>query len=106
METKNKITKEAESLVKTLNEYALTLKPELGDIEKRKSEIESILDSANLAQDRLLNFNPTINGDFQCPFCWIHNGKQTPIVPYSSDSDNIDIFRCRTCGFKVAVPID
>ena len=104
MKIADQLAQEAIEIANRLKARASALKPELLEIETRKAEIEAQLHAANLCHKRLSHFRPEIDGDFQCPSCWVRNEQPSPLIPTSSpDSD--DHFRCRTCHAEFSFSI-
>ena len=60
---------------------AAALKQELRKVEAHKRELETELQVANLAHQRLRGFVPTLGGKFQCPRCWIEYGTLSALRP-------------------------
>ena len=69
------------------------LKQQLSEIEQQKRDVEAKLDFAKLARSRLASFQIEISGHFQCPICWIIEGKRSNVRPISSGTST-DFFRC------------
>lgn len=74
-------------------ERALKRKPELQEIKMRQAQIEAQLESAHLCHQRARNFRPEIDGNLQCPGCWIRNEAEVALTPIPSDTKD-DRFRC------------
>ena len=83
-------------------ERALRFKPELQEIEMRKAQIEAQLESAHFCHQRARNFRPQIDGNFQCPGCWIRNEAEVALTPIPSDTKD-DLFRCGRCDQIVEI---
>ena len=60
------------------------------------------LESAHLCHQRVRNFRPLINGNLQCPGCWIRNETERALTPISSQMKD-DWFRCGVCGQTIEV---
>ena len=97
------LLKEALRIANKLKQNALALKPELQEIEDRKSEIEVALHSADVCHDRLSSFTPIIDGDLQCPLCWIRDSQNISMINISGGIDT-DIYECKICGYEIATP--
>jgi len=85
-------------------EQAVNLKPELQEIKLRQAQIEAQLESAHLCHQRIRNFRSEIDGNLQCPGCWIHNETEVALTPISSDAKD-DLFRCGRCGHAVEIQV-
>ena len=90
-------------IVDELQTRARALQPELEKIEARKREIETISHAANLSLKRLSSFQPEIDGNFQCPRCWVHHEARTSMLPVPG-TDTEDFFKCHVCHFKFSLP--
>ena len=97
------LLKEALRIANELKQNALALKPELQGIEDRKSEIELALHSADVCHDRLRSFTPFIDGDLQCPLCWIRDSQNVSLINVTGGVDT-DIYECKTCGYEIVTP--
>ena len=91
-------------LANDLLERALNLKPELQEIKLRQALIEAQLELAHLSHQRIRNFRSEIDGNLQCPGCWIRNETEVALTPISSDAKN-DLFRCGRCGHAVEIQV-
>ncbi len=65
------------------------------------AKADAAIKSADSAMDRLGRFDPIIDGDYQCPHCWIANETHSLLKPIPSDT-RIDQFRCETCGCEIS----
>jgi hypothetical protein len=79
MSTKDQVMQIAAEIVDELQTRARALQPELEKIKARKREIETISHAANLSLKRLSSFQPEIDGNLQCPRCWVHHMKREPL---------------------------
>ena len=78
---------------------------ELEKIKKRAAELEQIILSFSGSYERLLQFQPFINGDAQCPRCWVVNGIHTSLNAGVASNPRNDLYECRvhSCKFFVEV---
>ena len=83
-----KLVDEAKQIAADLQHQIAGIKGELAEVEHEKLNLEDKLHHANLAHDRLANFQPEIGGKFQCPHCWITVGKRAHLVTINSDNDH------------------
>ena len=75
---------------------------EIANKAKRDAETQAQLDAAQLAYQRLAQFEPVIGGTLQCPGCWIGYGSHAPLVAVPGVSPGApDVFRCSGCGFDL-----
>jgi hypothetical protein len=102
MSTKDQFMQIAAEIVDELQTRARALQPELENIEARKREIEALFHAANLPLKRLSSFQPEIDGNLQCPRCWVHHESRTSILPVPG-TDTEDFFKCHVCHFKFSL---
>jgi hypothetical protein len=93
----------ADQLIEIATELAMDAKDDVADlhrklsaIETAKVEIESRLQIANHALERLSSFVSMRGSDLQCPRCWITGEVIASLRPSSGNGDH-DKFRCETC---------
>ena len=79
-----------------------SLEAELAKIEAQKTAVEAKLRAASLGPERTYNFQPEIDGQLQCPRCFIAGELQSPLFPIPSQTKE-DNFSCRTCHFKFTI---
>lgn len=65
--------------------------------------------AAHLVQQRLLQFSPNFGPDWSCPDCFILRDTVSPLKAsdhgfVETGADNLDVFRCSSCGFEISVP--
>jgi len=63
------LKKIATELARSLNERASHLQAELAEVEAKKAHVEEQLKTARLGPQRLFNFKPVIDANFQCLSC-------------------------------------
>jgi DNA repair exonuclease SbcCD ATPase subunit len=93
----SELVQQAKILATSASSRAATLERDLAQIEKRKSELQTQLHAAHLAQKRLDRFVPELGGELQCPRCWIDHGNFASLRPVGGGTESHDIFRCNTC---------
>jgi hypothetical protein len=71
------------------------------DAQARTAQLKAKLDFANLAEDRLANFQAKIGADYQCPRCWIEQNSRAPLLPRRG-AEREDIFECRN-GHEISI---
>ena len=99
---KIQLTQVALQISNDIQERTLKLKNELAEMEQRKLLIEAHLSSAQAVRERSRNFRPEIDGDFQCPSCWVRNETEVSLATIPSDTKD-DLFRCGRCGLEVEI---
>ena len=103
MSTRDQVMQIATEIVDELQTRARALQPELENIKARKREIETLSQAANLSLKRLSSFRPEIDGNLQCPRCWVHHEVGTSMLPVPG-TDTEDFFKCHVCHFKFSLP--
>ncbi len=83
---------------------AKALESELRKIEGRKAQIEAQLEAAHLCSKRLSSFKPEIQGDLQCPRCFISREARSTLRPIPGTS-TADFFRCGSCEYELPIPL-
>jgi cell division septum initiation protein DivIVA len=80
------------------------LESQLREAEQRAAELKAAILLASGSEQRFLNFQPFLNGQFQCPRCWIANNIHTNL--HQVDNEGFDTVECRVsgCGFHAEVP--
>jgi hypothetical protein len=53
---------------------------------------------ASLAPQRLADFNVSVDSRYQCPKCWIYDGRQVGLEQITSTSPREETFECERCG--------
>jgi hypothetical protein len=71
------------------------------DAQARTAQLKAKLDFANLAEDRLANFQAKIGADYQCPRCWVEQNSRAPLFPRRG-AEREDIFECRN-GHELSI---
>lgn len=97
------LTKLAIEMVSDLKRRALSLQQEKFRIESRLRQIEAQNDTARLASQRLLNYEPAIGSQLACPSCWIQDEVRAALVPLPG-TDTEDRFECHRCKLEYEVP--
>ena len=97
------LAEEAAQIATRMNKRDADLQDELLKIEKRKAEIEAERNKTRLAPQRLLEFEPKIGVEYNCPSCWINNETRTPLS-YVADA-KFDHAYCGVCPFEIKLPL-
>ena len=94
----------ADQLIEIATELAMDAKDNLGDLQRKlsaietaKVEIETRLDTANRALERLSSFVSMQGSDLQCPRCWIINEVTASLRPANDGNSGHENFRCESC---------
>jgi hypothetical protein len=80
------------------------LKRELADMNEQKADIEARIHAAHLAHGRLATFQAEIDGNLQCPRCWIEHAREAPLAAIPS-TEGDESFRCHTCNLGLSMPL-
>jgi hypothetical protein len=85
-----------------VQERAAHLRQEYLKAQALALEKKSKFDLADGALERAMNFRPLIDGQFQCPLCWIEDGRESALHTLSGDGGD-DILGCEY-GHKHTFP--
>jgi hypothetical protein len=102
MTAEEHVTQLAEQLAAQSQSRARHLRAELLEAERKVSEIKAKLDAANLALKHLPSFQPMINGQFQCPRCWLDHELRSSLEN-KPGRHRVDPYDCSTCHFGMEV---
>jgi hypothetical protein len=91
----NGLMAEAETLADAFKSRYSELVNELNELLRRKSEKEALIEASQDAIERVKDFKPRINNEFQCPACYVYRKLESPIRPTPQAED---VFRCVTCA--------
>ena len=94
---KDRIEEIADDVATHLQSRQVTLDQEILDLEKRAAKLHAERDAIRLAPDRAANIQFSINGHFQCPWCWIERGSHTNLRAIGAADDGRDRFKCPKC---------
>ena len=86
----------AKELVEELRARRPFLEIELAELNKRKREVEAQLAAVPDADARYAKFESEIDGNLQCPRCWIYNKRNAIVRPELNKGNKV--FRCDDCG--------
>jgi hypothetical protein len=98
------IRKVAAEFAAFADQRTVYLKRELADMKEQKADIEGRIHAARLAHERLASFQPEIDGNLQCPRCWIEHARQSPLaaIPCTESEES---FRCHVCNLGLSIPL-
>jgi DNA-directed RNA polymerase subunit RPC12/RpoP len=71
-------------------------------LEERLAERKAARELARTAAMRGDQFAPELDGNYQCPICWVSNGIHADLTPIQSDTTD-DLFRCENCNRKIEI---
>jgi hypothetical protein len=58
--------------------------------------------ASELASQRVANFDSCIDGVFQCPRCWVEDGRRLRIVTVPSKAlGDLNTYHCFACNFEL-----
>jgi hypothetical protein len=103
MSIADELRKAAQEIADHATSRISELDRQIAEIEKKKKEIDADRVKARDSLKRLANYPVMLGGDYQCPLCWVGEGKMSPFRPVPS-SDRNDIFRCALCQFEQVIP--
>jgi hypothetical protein len=101
-----RIRKIASQMASDADNRAMGLKRQLAELEVQIVQVETQLNAANLAYERLTRFEPELSGSLQCPGCWIDHETRSDMgaIPAANPSKD-DAFRCHRCGLDLCFPL-
>ena len=56
---------------------------------------------SELCSERVSSFTPEIDGNLQCPRCWVTKETRTALTPKQGD-EHKDVFQCGVCQFSMS----
>ena len=72
---------------------------EIAELEEQLRQLRAQRDGQLDAQGRLNSYQPKVGDtDYQCPNCWIVDGKPALLKSIPFERPDQDIMRCPTCG--------
>jgi hypothetical protein len=105
MDAATALIEEAQRVASGADGRARDLQSELDDIEAKKLAVDAELKRAKGEVERLLNYQPCIGRDFQCPRCWVRDEIRSPLIPVTgTDPSQFDTLRCRACLADWLIP--
>jgi hypothetical protein len=69
---------------------------------QKKAELDAQINAESDARQRLLDFQPSREGQFMCPRCWTASGKYNALTPIPSGTSQ-DLFRCHFCNLELSI---
>lgn len=102
MSVDEKVKKATARIAQATNARASRIQGELTQIEAKKAAIEAELKAMRSSRERILNFQPQVNGDFQCPTCWVQHENRSVLSPIGGATTLEDLWRCHVCGFEMS----
>lgn len=103
MSIADELRKTAQEIADHANSRISELDRKIADIEQQKKKIEADRVKARDTLKRLANYPVLLGSDYQCPLCWVGEGKMSPLRPVPSHDRN-DIFQCTLCQFEQVIP--
>jgi hypothetical protein len=94
----DKLVSRAKEIAELIESRAGYLKNRRSDLERQISDIDAELRKTQVASHRAEQFQPMMDGDYQCPFCGVNSGLQVSLYPTGKDENGNDVFRCRACS--------
>jgi hypothetical protein len=100
MSVDEEIKKAAARIGQAITARLSRIQGELRHIEAKKAAIEAELRATRGAEERLFNFQPQVNCDFQCPTCWVQHEKRS-VLSLGEGKTPEAFWRCDFCGFEM-----
>ena len=101
-----RIRKVASQMASEADNRATALKRQLAELEVQIVQVETQLNAANLAYERLTRFEPELAGSLQCPRCWIdHETRSDMGAIRAANPSKDDACQCHRCGFDLSFPL-
>ena len=98
-EVGSKLLKVARELAAASESRLRHTKVEIEDLEEQLRQLRAQRDGQLDAQGRLNSYQPKVDAtDYQCPNCWIVDGKPALLKSIPFERPDEDIMRCPTCG--------
>ena len=85
-----------------LQSRELSLRKQICDAQLHIAQLEAQLQASSVARDRSFNFAPTLDGNFQCPHCWVRQGNRNSLRPINSPNSN-DYYVCPSCNTEFVI---
>jgi hypothetical protein len=104
MDAATALIEEAQHIASGADNRARQLQAQLDDIKAKKLAVDAELERAKSTSKRLLNYQPRVGRDFQCPRCWVQHEVRAPLSSIPG-TDEHDILRCHTCGADWMIPL-
>jgi len=92
----------AAAIAEEMQQRRSALEAEPLELETRKREIGEELRATDLGRERLSHFQVKIDGEYQCPNCWVRDDVRTPLTSIELDGKE-EFFRCGKCGCEARV---
>lgn len=96
------LKQDALQLGSSFKRQELQLQQEKQRLELQIADAQASADAAHIAAERSLQFEPLIDGDAQCPRCWVSGGLSSHLYPIPVEGPD-DYFRCQ-CGYEICLP--
>lgn len=72
------------------------LDEEIFGLQERAAQLRAQRDAIRLMPNRAANMKVSIEGHYQCPWCWVREGVHANLRPTASDERD-DLFQCEKC---------
>ena len=72
-------------------------------IESDNDSLPSGVDNIRKQIDIIKDYEPIIDGEYQCPNCWERHSLRSVLSTRPGTEDE-DYWKCNTCGFDVTTP--
>jgi hypothetical protein len=100
MDFRTSLKQQAIEIANDAQQGTFPLKKELAKLKERKLTLEVQIEAAGFTHQRAIDFRSQIDGDYQCPSCWVLHERRTALTPVAGGDE--DRFECRVCHFETS----
>jgi hypothetical protein len=94
----------AAEIVAKYSSYAVQLRQQREQLQLQLSNVETQLNSAYQASQRLGSFQPRVGLVYSCPQCWVDTAASSPLRPQASCNQHDSTWGCTVCGSQFSIP--
>jgi hypothetical protein len=94
---------DASAIAEQVRQTKTELNRRISELEVQLASLRASLSLAAEAERRSENFGPTLEGNYQCPQCWVRDGNSTSLKPTSGANPDRDYFDCSKCGYDLEI---
>jgi len=104
MTVETTLLSEAQGISLQLAKSIHSLQKEISTLRAELEAKEASFQQLRTSGDRYRSYQLSIKGQFQCPRCWVANGKHADLKPASGGTDDEDHWNCPACGTTFVTP--
>ena len=97
------LKQDASAIAEQIRQTKTELNRRISELEVQLGSLRVSLSSATEAERRSGDFAPTLEGNYQCPQCWVQDGLSTSLKPTSGANPDSDYFDCSKCGYDLEI---